>query len=190
MSIGNYIVGWIRASGRFRRPEQIIALQKAGCSAIYDGADVMDAIRAMRGRRNPILAVTTLARLGTSRDAIRSAVDEVHKRGGVVLEVSTGRRSDDAQTAVQMAMDAADELTRERHAFTRQEARKAAGKRWGRAERTPIATALRIWRDTETYPTAEVALDHPDMAGWTRPRAQALLKRRYPMLPLGRKPKA
>lgn len=141
-------------------------------------------------RRGDVALVVSLARIAPTRDGMREAIRDVASRGATLQEATTGRVVAPANAdAAIAALDAADELAQERRAFTPAEARSAAAKRWRseqRAERTPRATALRIWIDTKTYPLADQALNHPDMAGWTRPLAQRILGRRWPDYPGGR----
>ena len=167
-----YLVGWVRKSARHPLGPQLAKLREAGVEKVY-GSDkaetVMDAIKHISGRGQSLIVVTSLARLGSSREAVRQAVAETHERGGVELELGSGRRSDDASVAVQMALDAADEIAADHRAFSPREARAAAAKRWMNEERPPrtsIAKAKRIWRDKENYPKISDALRHPDMAGW------------------------
>lgn len=156
-------------------------LRAAGVEKIYGtekAETAMDAIRHVGCGRGGTIVVTSLARLGSSREAVRQAIAEIHERGSAVLELCSGRRSDDAAVAVQMALDAADEIAADHRAFSPREARAAAAKRWrteGRPPRTSIAKAKAIWRDTTNYPTIPKAMEHPDLKGW----AQAALYKAF-----------
>lgn len=166
------MVGWVRRSARHPLSAQIEQLRAAGVQKIYGEAKdetVMDAVKHTSGRAGSIIVVTTLARLGTSKAAIAAVVDEAHERGAVVLELGSGRRSNDARVAFQMAMEAADELANDHRAFTPREAKAAAARSWEgrRKPRTSRAKALRVWRDKANYRTVRDALAHPDMDGWS-----------------------
>lgn len=181
-----YLVGWVRKSARHPLGPQLAQLREAGVEKVYgtDKAEtVMDAIKHISGRGQSLIVVTSLARLGSSREAVRQAVAETHERGGVVLELGSGRRSDDASVAVQMALDAADEIAADHRAFSPREARAAAAKRWREEERplrTPATKARPIWKDTANYPTIDEARAHPDCAGWTQVALYKTFGRRYP----------
>lgn len=131
--------------------------------------------------------VVSLAMAATDRDQMRRMIADLAERRVPIQEASTGRvLPPGAADTAQMVLDAVDELATGRRRMTAKEATAKALMRWGTAERTSKATALRIWKDTKTYPTAEEALQHPDMAGWSRPMAQRILKRRWPDYPGGR----
>jgi hypothetical protein len=85
--------------------------------------------------------------------------------------------------AVQMALDAADEIAADHRAFSPREARAAAAKRWRTEDRPPRSTvskAKAIWRDVATYPTIPEAMAHPDCKGWTQAALYKTFGRRYP----------
>lgn len=181
-----YLVGWVRKSARHPLGPQLAKLREAGVEKVY-GADaaesIMDAIKHISGRGPALLVVTSLARLGSSREAVRSAVAATHERGGVVMELGSGRRTDDAGVAVQMALDAADEIAADHRAFSPREARAAAAKRWRTEDRPPrsaVSKAKAIWRDVATYPTIPEAMAHPGCKGWTQAALYMTFGRRYP----------
>lgn len=161
-------------------------MRDAGVEKVYgtDKAEtVLDAIKHISGRGSAVIMVTSMARLGSSREAIRDAVAAAHERGAVIVEMKTGRRSDDAAVAVQMALDAADEIAMDHRAFTRHEARLAARKRWNGEERKPrtaVGSAMRVWKDTENFPTIPQVLEHADCAGWTQTALYKAFGRRWP----------
>lgn len=167
------MIGWVRRSAGHRLGDQLAALKAAGVEQVYGankGETVISALKHAQGRGSCLLVVTTLARLGTSKQEISDVVDDAHDRDIAVLELSTGRRTDSASpVAVQMAMDAAEELANDHRAFTPSEAVAAAEKRWvgRRKPRTSRKRALVIWRDKENYKTVRKALEHPEMAGWS-----------------------
>lgn len=168
------------------------ALLAAGAGVVYvEGRGRESWSEFLRSLRPGDTAlVVSLARIAPTRDGIRHALRDVAARGAVLVEAATGRTIAPEQVdAATAALEAADELAQDRRAFTPREAKAAAAKRWRteqRAERTPRATALRIWTDVQTYPRADQALAHPDMLGWTRPLAQRILGRRWPDYPGGR----
>lgn len=136
------------------------------------GETAIDVARHIQGR-SALVVVTTLARLGTNRNAVAEAVTAIHERGGAVMELATGRRTDDGAVAVQMAIDAANEITRDHNAFTRASA--VAGQQASvearlakRAKRASIAKARAVWKDTEGVPTLEAVAAHPGAAGWSQ----------------------
>lgn len=181
-----YMVGWVRASARHPLGEQVAKMRDAGVDKVY-GIDktetAMDAVKHISGRGPSVIMVTSLARLGSSREAIRDVVAAAHERGAVIVEMKTGRRSDDSAVAVQMAMDAADEIAADYRAFTRHEARHAANKRWSETERKPrtsVCSAMRVWKDTENFPTIPQVLEHVDCAGWTQTALYKAFGRRWP----------
>lgn len=164
-------VGYVR--GYIRHPEkpQEDELVKAGATVIYrEGRDAETFAECARAlQRGDTLKVTSLARLGPTRDDLRRNVLAVLKRKAVIVETRTGRRTDNAESALLMLLDAVDELSQDRRAYTPTEAKKAARKRWAekRGERAPRAAAEKIWKDTERYKTIAEAMAHPDMEGWT-----------------------
>lgn len=186
------IRGYVRPSARHRADAQKRTLIEAGAGKVYVEGESKETwtafVRSLRHGDTAI--VVSLARIAPTRDGIRHALRDVAERGAVLQEVATGRRiAPDQVGAALAALEAADELAQNRRAFTPREAKSAAAKRWrseDRAERTPRATALRIWTDVRTYPRADDALDHPDMLGWSRPMAQRILGRRWPDYPGGR----
>lgn len=183
------IRGYVRPSTRNPAAPQERALIAAGAGYVYVEGRGMETwpkfVLSMRGGDTAL--VVSLALAAADRDQIRHMIADLAERGIPLREVNSGRtlQPGAAETA-EMVLDAVEEMANGRRRMTRKEATAKALVRWGTAERTSKATALRIWRDTKNYPTAEEALAHPDMAGWTRSRAQDVLKRRWPDYPGGR----
>lgn len=181
-----YLVGWVRKSARHRLGEQLEQLRAAGVEKIYGverGETTADVARHISGR-SALVVVTTLARLGSNRNEVAAAVAAIHERGSAVMELSTGRRTDDCAVAVQMAIDAANEISRDHNAFTSESARagqeaSVAARLAKRPKRTSLARARAIWRNTVDFDTEAKALAHPDMAGWTSREAHREFKRRW-----------
>lgn len=188
------IVGYIRPSIRHKAGEQRRALEAAGADPIYEeGRNGETWAAVLRSLRNgDTVAVTSLARLGGTRAAVREALADIGRRGAKLLIVGHGL--DVHIPSADAGLGCADELSDDRRRFTPSEAKRAADKSWRsrRADRTPNAVALGPWQNTKRFPMADEALDQPEMAGWTRDRAQKVLGPRYPGRPGGRprKPKA
>ena len=163
--------GFVRNSIRHPASGQRKRLEAAGISVIYEdgvGGEDWDAFaRALR--KGDTVAVTSLARVAGTRDGIRAALDDVFRIGCVLVEVDKDRRSDKPEMLYSMVLDAVDELSGDRKAFTPAEARKAANKRWKdqRVERTPKKQAERVWLNWQRYRLISDALASPDMQGWT-----------------------
>lgn len=164
-------------------------LIEAGAGEVYvegDGRETWpEFVRSLRPGDTAL--VVSLGMAAADRDQLRRMISDLAERKIPLREASTGRvlHPGGADTA-QVVLDAVDELTSGRRRMTPKEAADKAALRWGTAERTAKSVAMRIWKDTKTYPTAEEALQHPDMAGWSRPMAQRILKRRWPDYPGGR----
>lgn len=167
--------GYVRNSIRHSANGQRKRLEAAGVSVIYEegvgGEDWSAFARALR--KGDTVAVTSLARVAGTRDGIRAALDDVFAKGCVLVEVDHSRRTDVPKELYSMVLDAVDELSGDRKAFTPAEARRAANKRWKdqRAERTPKDVARRAWFDTARYRLIPQALASADMQGWTEREA-------------------
>jgi DNA invertase Pin-like site-specific DNA recombinase len=136
--------------------------------------DVTDAIRSIRDGDE--LCVTTLDRLAPKRVQLRELIEEVHKRGGVIVELWTGRRSDDVRALPGMIAEAFEALLRD-HRHQQRRAGKKTGKRGGRppkTDRMPEAEAKAIWRNRELEDWQALQL----MTGWTLRTAYRRLKAR------------
>lgn len=169
--------GWVRHSGRVSEKKQIAAMVQHLVEPYYvDGEheDVMVAVRSIR--EGDELVVTTLDRLAPRRVQLRELIEEVHKRGGVIVELETGRRSDDVRALPGMIAEAFEALLRD-HRHQQRRAGKKNGKRGGRppnTDRMPEAEALAIWRNRELEDWQALQL----MKGWTLRTAYRRLKAR------------
>ncbi len=177
--VSTQIRGYVRPSRRHGKREQIKALTGAGIEPdlIYverDDETLEDCLKSLVP--GDTLAVATLGRIHNRRDGILGVVQELSERGISLWEVTTDRRLDGQLVDIMAAaIEALDELANDRRRMTSDEARKAARIRH---DRTPTATARKIWADTTNYPTIDEALAHPDMDGWDRNAAYRKFKAR------------
>ena len=181
----------MRGSIRHRDKTQEAKLKTGGVEVIYvEGRGKENWAECVRSiRRGNEIVVTSLARVGSTRDALRTAIETVQAKGGVIVELETGRRSDDMQALPAMIFDAVDELAQDRRAYTSKEAKSAARKRWEKEDRAPragVREAEAAWRDTVNYRTNPEALGAPGMAGWTLREAYRAFGPRWPERPGGR----
>lgn len=169
--------GYVRHSGRVSGKKQIAAMVQHLVSPYYvEGEDetAMDAVRSLR--EGDELCVTTLDRLTSSRTELRTMIEEVHRRGAVVVELWTGRRTDNLADLTGMVAEAFEALLRDHRHQQRRSGRKA-GKKGGRpvsTDRMPEAEALVIWRNLELEDWQALQL----MKGWTLRTAYRRLKAR------------
>lgn len=139
------------------------------CGVIYhweEGGGTGDLIRSLRSGDHVV--VTTLARLAPTREGIRAAVQDIHKRRATIIETETSRRSSDRDQAIDMLADAVAELAGDSRALPAKKAREYGKLAWSkkRAKRMPISEAERIWRSTLNKDKSNgqcIAL----MPGWT-----------------------
>lgn len=183
--------GYVRGSIRHRDKGQEAKLKAGGVEVIYvEGRGKETWAECVKSlRRGNEIVVTSLARVGSNRDELRTAIETVQAKGGVLVELETGRRSDDLSALPAMIFDAVDELAQDRRAYTSKEAKAAARKRWDAEDRAPRASvkeAEAAWRDTVNYPTNADALGAPAMAGWTLREAYRAFGPRWPNKPGGR----
>jgi DNA invertase Pin-like site-specific DNA recombinase len=117
--------------------------------------------------------VTTLDRLAAKRSEIMPRVEAVHSRGAVVVELLTGRRSDDAKVLPHMVAEAFEMLLRDHRHQQRKQGRKT-GKKGGRPkeDRMAEAEARIIWRSAEFETPADAVMRMP---GWSVRTAFRLL---------------
>lgn len=172
---------YVRPTARVPAGPQIAALIEAGAGAIYvlgrhrplheqdgariythtDAADVW--LRSLDA--SCVALVTTVGRLGGSRAEIAEAVRRIHKAGAVLIETTTGRRSDDKTALPEMMMDAADELSGVRRGRFTSSSGAAARARQVPIDRLALSRAKIVWADLSAYPTTADAL--AAMPGWT-----------------------
>jgi DNA invertase Pin-like site-specific DNA recombinase len=169
--------GYVRHSGRVSGKKQIASMVGHLVEPYYvqgEDEDVMDAIRSIRPGDE--LCVTTLDRLAPKRTQLGELIEEVHKRGGVIFELDTGRRSDDVRALPAMISEAFEALLRDHRHQQRRTGRKV-GKKGGRpvrSDRMPEAEALAIWRNLELNDWQALQ----QMTGWTLRTAYRRLKAR------------
>lgn len=125
------------------------------------------------------IVLQKLSQLAPNQKKLREVLSDIFAREAVIIEVTTGRRSDNATDAAEMVFDAIGELTQDRRTLTHEQAvtfgseggKKAAEKRL--QDRMSEKEAKAIWRDTVTYETNAEAL--ANMPGWEMRTAYARL---------------
>lgn len=119
------IRAFVRHTTRDPAKQQIADHEAAGAGAIYvDGEGAQDVASWVRSLRpGNLAAVTTLDRIATTKETLRPWLAEIERKGAVIWEVRTGRRSDVASDAAAMVLDA---ITRKGHSTS--EARRKAAK--------------------------------------------------------------
>lgn len=159
--------GYVRHSGRVSKQKQVAAMVSHHVQVWYvEGEDetAHDALRSLR--EGDELCVTTLDRIASKRTELRTVIEEAHKRGAIIVELFTGRRTDNLADIPGMVAEAFEALLRDHRHQQRRLGRKT-GKRGGRkkAERMPEPEARAIWCSRE-YPEEWRALQL--MTGWTK----------------------
>lgn len=150
-------IGYVRPSPWYTAKKQIAALVGEGRvepDRIYvegrEGESLEEAIHAIE--RGDELCVASACRLTNRRQMIAPTLDDIHEKGAVVIDVSTGHRS----PGYHFMADAIAGLARDRGTLTTERARELR-KLGGRAKAkplVPIAEARRIWKDL-SIPLAE-----------------------------------
>lgn len=166
--------GYVRPSGRVGRAKQIAEMGRHLIEVVYvegDDETADDAIRSLR--EGDELCVTTLDRLAAKRSEIMPRVEAVHSRGAVVVELETGKRSDDPKALPHMVARAFEMLLRDNRYQTRKYGKKT-GAKGGRPkeDRMPEAKARIIWRSAEFETPADAVMRMP---GWSVRTAFRLL---------------
>jgi len=187
MSKQTRIIGIVRPWTGHPADRQIAAVKAAGASVILIIPDECATWRKAVGliRRGDVAAVHWLQLIAEPKSAkvrhpamdMRDALEEIERRGGVVVEAGTGRRSDDAKQRAEMIADAARSLGAGGRSLSSEQARingAQAGAKRGR-RRSPIVDANKtaaesIWysRKVATWKDADKLL-RP--LGWTMYRA-------------------
>lgn len=172
---------WIRVSRHHSLAEQERAAVDWRADVVLrdgDGHETWDALIRKIARKGDLIGMTTLARIGTTRDDVQAGLAAAHAKDCVIEETRTGRRTDRAADAAQMALDAASEITDDARRLSPRQARSNAAKRWNDRARDRLAKvhASKIWHDTATYRLIPDALKH--MPGWTRSTAYRRLGER------------
>lgn len=188
MTASGKLRGWLRSSRRHSADDQRDALKACNPFIIYEhGKATLDQfindLRAPKGKaRGDVVLVTTLGRLAPHFDEITKAVRAIHKRGAVILETTTGMRSDNAENMLEMLDIALHELRSDKRTHSPERAAEL-GAMGGKARaanaeinRTAEAEALVAWRDLRL--STKEALDTGHMRGWTQSTAYSLLKKR------------
>lgn len=114
-------------------------------------------------RKDPLAGVPFFHRLATNAEDLKAVRDRIKAAGFVVIELATGRRTDNPD-------DAADMVDEARDFYARRGLTKAEATRVGKMgalmspatkskddKRYPIELAEKILNDHETYPTLRVA---------------------------------
>lgn len=130
--------------------------------------EIRETLKALRSGDE--WAVNKLTELGSTVAEVLEAISEAHAKGAIVVETSTGRRSD--RDAVDMMRGSLRYLKKGK---TARQARKDGGKggRPRKERETDDVKAAAIWRDVR-YATDDEALKH--MPGWNRSAAIRHLK--------------
>lgn len=140
--------------------------------AEYGDETPVGAVQSIREGDSLIVAAARV--LGDNREAIRHAIEEVHKHGGIVIEASTNRTS--RSDGVGMMADAIGDLANEKRAAGVKGGKEAAKIRWRekQSKRMPQREALSIWLD----PALSIAQAIKKMPGWKKGSAYRLLGKR------------
>lgn len=164
----------MRGSRRAPLRAQIKLLRAAGVETIYNAEEqtVDSLVRALR--LGDEVKVTTLARLAKHRRDLGRIVDAIHDKGAVVVEVVSGRRSDNARDHAKMIFDAVDEIASDGRGLP-SEVAKTFGK-MGAAARAATLEAARMprheaekhWFDARNATTGDALAKMP---GWALPAA-------------------
>jgi len=97
------LIGYISPTKRLPRPRQEWLMREHDLYETCESID--DAIRLIRKGRALVIPQCSL--LASKRDDIKDVAQQVHERGGYIIEAATGRRSDSPQDAFEMGIDAA-----------------------------------------------------------------------------------
>lgn len=166
----NIQAGFVRPYRGRSVEEQEAALLAAGAPVIFytsKGETVDDALRRLRRKGELLATAGGLRVLGTKRDEIAAAEQKVREKGGAVIDVDTGERSD--VDGIPMFHRAIAETNGERRipnvAKHREGSRKGAQvrARLARNGRLPRVHARRHWRN----PLLTVPQALELMTGWT-----------------------
>lgn len=168
--------GWIRASTRHSETMQRQALEAVGCTAIFvAGTDSWQEFVADL-RKGETVCVTTFGRLSSHRTDLAPFRRAVHERKCHIWEVTTGRRSNNADDAAEMMADAVAEQTGDARALPHKDAVKN-GRKGGKAKgvsatqaRTSIIAAKSVWYDA-SIKGVPAKLAHENMRGWSKSSA-------------------
>lgn len=166
--------GYIRASRLHTLARQRKAMEDAGIEKIYIEGEVgiVELLRDIVDHEYTI-CVTTLGRLGRTRDQLREVMTSILDEGSTIRELSTGREISTKReaTAAAMSLEAAAELAGDARAPTSRQARER-GKMSGEARRAamiqkrmPTSEAAKIWHNSKSRMSGEERRER--MTGWT-----------------------
>ena len=163
-------------STRHSETMQRDALAAVGCTAIYVAGQ--DSWKDFVGelRKGETVCMTTLDRVSAHRTDLAPARRDVHAKGCHIWEVSTGRRSTNADDMADMMDRAIAAQTGDARALPPKLAKKY-GKIGGEAKglsakekRTAVTLAKPVWTN-DSMGTKDQRLLHPHMKGWSRSTA-------------------
>lgn len=163
-------------SPRHSETMQREALAAVGCASVYVAGDDTWSDFVAKLRKGETVCVTTFGRVSSHRNELLDARRDVHAKGCHIWEISTGRRSTNADDVAEMMHFAAAEQNGDARALPPKLARKF-GKLGGEAKalsakekRTDEELARPVWTN-ESMGTKDQRLLHPHMKGWTRATA-------------------
>lgn len=152
--------GYVRATRRLPKDLQIAALVAYGVDrdVIYvegENKETLDeAVRSLRVEAADELVVYTLDRIAGSKRELRKALAAIRDKKAVIVEVLTGRRSDDPDHMAEMIIDA---LTRKGHATADASRFGAMASHRQKPLRMSEEVAKAIWIDARIRTNAEAA---------------------------------
>lgn len=166
MNIRVHRRGWARKMKRRPVTSQIQKLEQYGCDAIYVHGEepmvVEDFVNSLRAKNEAV--VCWMAVLAANRRHLQDVLADIHNKDCAVVELETGRRSDNKRDVEAMIFDAVADLA----ADVRPSKYKAArdGAKGGRPRldsQETVERARKIWFDVrvKTYEDAAIA------SGWS-----------------------
>lgn len=189
MSKPKYAVGFSQSIRGSTAAEQAAALKSYGVAKVIsasEGFSPEDALGVLRARGEMLCIAGPLRILADNRKGIRAIVDLAHSKKRIILDITTGHRSD--RDGIAMLDEGLRSVNRERRNPKPAKAVEygaQGGKEKGRlakGRRMPLKEAKRLWRSPDL--TAEQALEL--MHGWSRETAYRYLGKRG--RPRGRPP--
>ena len=176
--------GWLRVSRAAGEKAQRKMLEDHGAHPIFDAKTMPFDDMVTQLRFGDEVAVTSLGRLAHTRAALRHAIDAIHSKKCIIVEIATGRQSNRAAEFGQMVLDGVNEITSDARGVTPEEASrygriggqitKARVKREMEGKRMPKAEARNIWMNPLITGPEALA----QMTGWTQASAYRILKSR------------
>lgn len=142
--------GYVRPTKRYPLAKQLAELEPWECDEIYvdDGKNGQDIGAVVRSLRHPgdMLVVPTLDRIAGSKRGLRPWLAQLREIGVIIVEASTGRRSDNPGDVEMMVLDA---ITRKGHDT---ETARRFGKMGGaktKITQAQLAKAKKLWADSQ-----------------------------------------